>query len=502
MAPSSSHSTDPQLDPSAAKPDNRKKSTSTSTPTQPAQSINNSSSFLSRLTGVSSSSSASPGSSFSLRNKSKSPPLKSMTADPPSWFNGTFTVGVSEDANLQCRSSMEDTHMIVYDFGSPLNSVASGGSSSNGSASSKLRSKEHSSHTQESIKASSSVYTSRNVGNHISQDAGYFAVFDGHAGKGVADWCGQKLHLLLEEHLKKDPNIPVPELLDHTFTEADAILGAKQSIKNAGCTAVVAVLRWEDRVYDSHDNVSKSDGSTPVTALKSNKSEMSAQNLYRHYHFLHHHRISDSVDEVRATGVGSSSSLLPRQTSVRERMLYTANAGDARIVLCRKGKAYRLSYDHKGTDSMEAQRIANSGGLVLNGRVNGILAVTRALGDTYIKKLVTSHPYTTETYVTEDDEFIILACDGLWDVTTDQQAVDLIRTIKNPQEASKKLIEYALSHFSMDNLTCMVVRFDSKMGEMIKQAHTRNTPDLNLTHALSKDEQTAPESELKDLAIK
>ena len=43
----------------------------------------------------------------------------------------------------------------------------------------------------------------------------------------------------------------------------------------------------------------------------------------------------------------------------------------------------------------------------------GVLAVTRALGDSYMKDLVTGHPYTTETVIQPEDEFIILACDGV-----------------------------------------------------------------------------------------
>lgn len=160
-------------------------------------------------------------------------------------------------------------------------------------------------------------------------------------------------------------------------------------------------------------------------------------------------------------------------------MLYTANAGDARIVLARNGRALRLSYDHKGTDPAEARRIHNSGGVVLNGRVNGILAVTRSLGDIYIKNLVTSHPYTTETYLTAEDEFMILACDGLWDVCSDQTAVDVVRHIVDPQEASKALVDYALEHFSMDNITVMVVRFNERMSDIIRANHTHASGSSN-----------------------
>jgi len=152
--------------------------------------------------------------------------------------------------------------------------------------------------------------------------------------------------------------------------------------------------------------------------------------------------------------------------------------GDARIVLCRNGKALRLSYDHKGSDENEGKRIANAGGLILNNRVNGVLAVTRALGDAYMKDLVTGHPYTTETVIQPDiDEFLILACDGLWDVCSDQEAVDLIRHTQDPQIASKQLVDHALARFSTDNLSCMVVRFDNKA---LQQAADRKVEPIGV----------------------
>ncbi|KAI5281891.1 Protein phosphatase 2C 1 [Ascosphaera acerosa] len=145
----------------------------------------------------------------------------------------------------------------------------------------------------------------------------------------------------------------------------------------------------------------------------------------------------------------------------RVRMLYVANVGDSRAVLCRKGRAVRLTYDHKGSDAHEGRRVADCGGMIFNARVNGVLAVTRALGDSYMKDLVTGRPFTTETMVDpEKDEFMILACDGLWDVCSDQEAVGYIRDMQDPQDASQALLDLALSKFSSDNLSCMVVRFD------------------------------------------
>lgn len=82
-------------------------------------------------------------------------------------------------------------------------------------------------------------------------------------------------------------------------------------------------------------------------------------------------------------------------------------------IYSRNGKAVRLSYDHKGSDQQEAKRIMDLGGFMMNNRVNGVLAVTRSLGDCVMKEFVVGNPYTTETDLTAQDDFLILACDGV-----------------------------------------------------------------------------------------
>ena len=251
----------------------------------------------------------------------------------------------------------------------------------------------------------------QNDDNMIETDNGYFAIFDGHAGTFAADWCGKKLHIILEDVIRKNPNLPVPELLDQTFTAVDNQL-EKLPLKNSGCTAAIAVLRWEDRV-PSNFSATGSQAIAPAVAKAAEEASRSKEPG------------SEPADPppaattAAAAAANSSSSSESahaklRTAATRQRVLYTANVGDARIILCRSGKALRLSYDHKGSDEHEGKRIANAGGLILNNRVNGVLAVTRALGDSYMKDLVTGHPYTTETVIQPDlDEFIIIACDGV-----------------------------------------------------------------------------------------
>jgi protein phosphatase PTC1 len=294
----------------------------------------------------------------------------------------TFRVGVTEDKNKKCRRTMEDTHAYLYNFLSTP-APSHGPDKSRGS-----------------ISETGSSNSDPSAQGVVETDNGYFAIFDGHAGTFAADWCGKKLHLLLEDTIRKNPNTPVPELLDQTFTAVDQQL-EKLPLKNSGCTAVIAVLRWEDRV----PNAQSSTGSVlfapaAVSAVKNAPDEKKPEAI--------------DTSAADASGEVHPAEAKLRGDASRQRVLYTANVGDARIVLCRNGRALRLSYDHKGSDENEGRRVASAGGLILNNRVNGVLAVTRALGDAYMKDLVTGHPYTTETVIQADqDEFLILACDGV-----------------------------------------------------------------------------------------
>ncbi|KAK0554411.1 mgpp2cl-1, protein phosphatase 2C-like protein 1 [Tilletia horrida] len=176
---------------------------------------------------------------------------------------------------------------------------------------------------------------------------------------------------------------------------------------------------------------------------------------------------AENVDGNRNASAEKSEDGLVEVTGKNvRRVLYTANAGDARAVLCRGGKAIRLTYDHKGSDAQETKRIQDAGGFVMNNRVNGVLAVTRSLGDSSMKDFVVGAPYTTETTLGAEDTFLIVACDGLWDVTEDQEAVDLIAEVTDPQQASEILLKHALDNFSTDNTSVMVIRFAVK-GENV-----------------------------------
>ena len=115
-----------------------------------------------------------------------------------------------------------------------------------------------------------------------------------------------------------------------------------------------------------------------------------------------------------------------------------ANAGDSRTVLAKNGIAVEMSQDHKPNDVNELRRIQNAGGFVEDERVNGMLALSRALGDFEYKnnpmfkpkdQVVSPFPDVKIVPITSDAQFVLLACDGIWDVKTSQEGIT--HTLKN-----------------------------------------------------------------------
>jgi len=120
---------------------------------------------------------------------------------------------------------------------------------------------------------------------------------------------------------------------------------------------------------------------------------------------------------------------------VSEDTIYVANAGDSRTILSINGKAKPMSFDHKPTDPGEQTRVEQAGGRVKDGRVNEHLALSRAIGDFDFKndgskpesQPVSVFPDITNHRITDEVEFIVLACDGIWDCKTSQEVIDYVR---------------------------------------------------------------------------
>ena len=262
--------------------------------------------------------------------------------------------------------------------------------------------------------------------------------------------CPYSLSLqYLQKALKNNPALSIPDILNQTFHDVDSHLSKlaedADGKMHSGCTAVTAFLRIEDpdgkqSFLENHN----SDMATPTSPERtatpspaspaSTKTNLNAEGTIedsgtespsddKEKKSRRRSRIKNALKSLSHSSVSSNNSLTSNTTTSPNtftptdpnlrRVLYCANAGDARGVLCRGGKAIRLTYDHKGSDKQEAKRIMDAGGFVMSGRVNGVLAVTRSLGDSSMKEFVVGSPYTTETELYDEDEFVILACDGV-----------------------------------------------------------------------------------------
>ncbi|XP_058105665.1 probable protein phosphatase 2C 44 [Magnolia sinica] len=174
------------------------------------------------------------------------------------------------------------------------------------------------------------------------------------------------------------------------------------------------------------------------------------------------YRSTDKMILDNSTSLGPGGSTAVTAIVIDGKDLWIANVGDSRAVLCERGSANQLTVDHE--PHTERRRIEKQGGFVITlpgdvPRVNGQLAVARAFGDQSLKAHLSSEPDVRHVPISSATEFVILASDGLWKVITNQEAVDLVKPIKDPQAAAKRLTTEALARKSKDDISCIVIRF-------------------------------------------
>lgn len=221
----------------------------------------------------------------------------------------------------------------------------------------------------------------------------FFAVFDGHGGRHVSSLCKEKMHVIIEE-----------ELMRVRCASDGANAGGSTSTGEEPARETENAAEWEDRwrrairrCYQRMDEVAVSTCACG----------------------------SDCARHSMEVALSGSTAVVALLTS---KHIIVANCGDSRAVLCRAGRAIPLSFDHKPDRPDELARIEASGGRVIfvNGvRVEGILAMSRAIGDRYLKPFVTSEPDITFTKREAGDECLILASDGMWDVLSNNLACEV-----------------------------------------------------------------------------
>ncbi|XP_069461562.1 protein phosphatase 1G isoform X1 [Ambystoma mexicanum] len=185
---------------------------------------------------------------------------------------------------------------------------------------------------------------------------------------------------------------------------------------------------------------------------------------------------------------GSDSGTTAVVALIRGKQLIVANAGDSRCVVSEGGKAVDMSYDHKPEDELELARIKNAGGKVtMDGRVNGGLNLSRAIGDHFYKRnknlppeeqMISALPDIKVLTLNEEHNFMVIACDGIWNVMSSQEVVDFIHEkigkkdengeLRTLSSIVEELLDQCLAPDTSgdgtgcDNMTCIIVRFDPR----------------------------------------
>lgn len=186
--------------------------------------------------------------------------------------------------------------------------------------------------------------------------------------------------------------------------------------------------------------------------------------------------------------------LLPNNDIIFYRSLLVANAGDCRAVLSRQGRAIEMSKDHRPCCLKERIRIESLGGYVDDGYLNGQLGVTRALGDWHLEGMketgerggpLSAEPELRSVTLTKDDEFLIIGSDGIWDVFSNQNAVDFarrrLREHNDLRMCCKQMVEEAIKRGAIDNLTVVMVSFHLEPPEQVVVERTRVRRSISAT---------------------
>ncbi|KAF3785168.1 phosphatase 2C 56 protein [Nymphaea thermarum] len=302
--------------------------------------------------------------------------------------------------------------------------------------------------------------------------ADFCGVYDGHGGSQVIIfyYC---ISLILESktHPGTETKLDLPTLSMTACTIAESINWWWFSQVADHCRGRLHAALLEELKKVMADTDARDSGSMDPSRWESQQAWEEASN----------NCFSKVDSEVRALGgvemetVGSTAVV----AVVFSSHIVVANCGDSRAVLCSGRKPMPLSLDHKPDREDEATRIEEAGGRIIHWdgvRVCGVLSMSRAIGDAYLKPWIIPVPEVTVTKRSDDDECLILASDGLWDVITNDEACEIARRclrqcrrrnasarmgegreVPAARVAAQYLTTLALHRGSRDNISVIVV---------------------------------------------
>lgn len=313
------------------------------------------------------------------------------------------------------------------------------------------------------------------VHTSIGDDVALYAVFDGHGGAQVADFCQRHIAEVVIS-CEQYKGCDYGGALTESFKKIDEFLETEEAQSECGLKPVTQRGPESEAQHADMQRMlvlkrmlqggkvtagGGSEGDAKVCTLKD-------------------HAVTSGCTAVVAIVSASK--------------IYVANAGDSRGVLCRGGSTVPLSFDHKPSQEREIARITGAGGFVTeaNGhhRVNGNLNLSRSLGDMKYKQnqdlpwthqLISAEPDIIIEDIRDEDEFFVLACDGIWDVMSNEQCIEFIRERmqRRPRPPLSEICEDALAYcltsdpkasrgIGSDNMTMVIVDLKSGACPQVK----------------------------------
>ena len=245
----------------------------------------------------------------------------------------------------------------------------------------------------------------------------YFAIFDGHGGKEVASFLSINLHHYL-----------INELNNIQFGIND-----EENINNIIECIKLAFIKIDKDIL-ANDNLANDVGSTATLI------------------FIYYNNLND-IENYN------------NENQNLERTLICANIGDSSGYLINKSNIKLITKHHKCEDASEVKRIRDQGGIVFQGRIFGKLILTRTLGDKEMKKYgVIPEPDFYIKKIENDDIFVIIGSDGIWDVINEGELFKIEKEKKLSSEAfSKKIMDIAKERDTRDNSSCIVIKVNKNI---------------------------------------
>ncbi|KAG8495300.1 hypothetical protein CXB51_012907 [Gossypium anomalum] len=311
----------------------------------------------------------------------------------------------------------------------------------------------------------------------LDESTSFFGVYDGHGGKVVAKFCAKYLHQQVLKH-EAYATGDIGASVHRAFFRMDEMIRGQRGWRKLAIlgdkidkfTGMIEGLIWSPKGgegIDQDDDWAIEEGP--------------------HSDFS-----------------GPTSGSTACVAILRNNQLVVANAGDSRCVISRKGQAYNLSRDHKPDLEAEKERILKAGGFIHAGRVNGSLNLSRAIGDMEFKQnkllpaekqTVSANPDINTVELCDDDDFLVLACDGIWDCMSSQMLVDFIHEQLRSETKLSVICERVLDRClapstatgeGCDNMTMILVQFK-------KSIKSASPAELQSSHSKSVDTESKPE---------